>query len=128
MKFIVALLLTAFLGYVAPLFFPWWSFAVTSFIVAFFIHQRAGFAFLAGFLGVFFMWGIYAFMLDAANQHLLSQKVAQILPLGGSSMLLLLLSACIGGLVSGFAAITASFTRKPSNTSCVCKICSLVCS
>jgi hypothetical protein len=49
---------------------PWWSFAITSLIVAVAIHQRPGRAFLSGFLGVFLLWGVLAFMKDAANEHL----------------------------------------------------------
>ena len=86
MKFIVVLLLTALLGYTAPLYFTWWSFAITSFIIALFMHQRRFVAFIAGFLGMFLLWGIMAMMIDSANDHLLSQKIAQILPLNGSSI------------------------------------------
>ncbi len=44
-----------------------------------------------------------------ANNHLLSQKVAVILPLGGSAILLIILTAFIGGLVSGFAGLAAGY-------------------
>jgi uncharacterized membrane protein SpoIIM required for sporulation len=114
MKFIVSLLLSAFLGYVAPLFFPWWSFAVTSFIIALAIHQRPWKAFVAGFSGLFLLWGIYAFMIDRANEHLLSVKIAQVLPLGGSYILLIIVTAFVGGIISGFAALTGSFLRTKS--------------
>lgn len=112
MKFITVLLLTALLGYAAPLYFPWWSFAVTSFIIALAIHQKGGKAFLAGFLGLFLLWGAYAFILDNANEHILSAKVASLLPLGGSSVALIFLTAFIGGLVSGLAAMAGSFARS----------------
>ena len=112
MKFIVAMALTALLGYAAPLYGPWWVFALTSFIVALVIHQKAIRAFIAGFAGLFLLWVVMAFYIDAANEHLLSQKVAQILPLGGSSLLLIFISALIGGLVSALAAVTGSFARK----------------
>lgn len=111
MKFITVLLLTALLGYAAPLYFPWWSFAVTSFIIALLIHQKAGKAFLAGFLGLFLLWGIHAFLLDSANDHLLSQKVAVLLPVGGSSTALILITAFIGAVVSGLAALSGSLAR-----------------
>lgn len=111
MKFTTVLLLTALLGYAAPLFFPWWSFAVTSFIIALTIHQKAGKAFLAGFFGLFLLWGVHAFILDSANDHLLSQKVAVLFPLGGSSTTLILITAFIGALVSGLAALSGSIAR-----------------
>jgi len=38
--------------------------------------------------------------------------VATILPLGGSSFVLILLTAFIGGLVAGLSALTGSYLRK----------------
>jgi len=112
MKFIVVVLLTALLGYAAPLYFTWWSFAITSFIIAIFIHQRPFAAFVATFVGLFLLWAVMALIIDNANNHLLSQKIATILPLDGSSFLLILITAFIGGLISGFAGITGSFARR----------------
>jgi hypothetical protein len=113
MKFIVVILLTALLGYAAPLYFSWWSFAVTSFIIALFIHQKAWLAFVAAFLGLFLLWGIMTIIIDNANGHLLSQKIATLLPLHGSASLLIFITALIGGLVSGFAGLSGSLARKP---------------
>jgi hypothetical protein len=112
MKFIVVVLLTALLGYAAPLYFEWWSFAATSFIITLLIRQKAFAAFAATFLGLFLLWAIMAMLIDNANNHLLSQKVAVLLHLGSSSMLLIFIAALIGGLVSGFAGLTGSFARK----------------
>ncbi len=111
MKFITAILLTALLGYAAALYFSWWSFAVTSFIVAVAIHQKPLKAFSAGFIGLFFLWGIHAYIIDSANEHILSQKIATLLPLSGSSILLISVTAIIGGLISGLSGLTGSFAR-----------------
>jgi hypothetical protein len=113
MKFIVVIVLTALLGYAAPLYFPWWSFAATSFVVALFVHQRAWAAFAATFLGLFLLWGVIALIIDNRNNHLLSQKIAELLSLHGSSLLLICVTAFIGGLVSGFAGLSGSLARKP---------------
>lgn len=112
MKFIIALLLTALLGYLFPLFLPWWSFAITSFIVAVFIHQRPWKAFLAGFTALLLLWGIYAVVIDDANQHILSTKVARILPFNGSYVALIITTAIIGGSLSGMAALTGSYFNR----------------
>src|SRR3954467_8034814 len=111
MKFINALLLTALSGYLFPLFLPWWSFAITSFLIAVFIHQKPWKAFLAGFIALLLLWGIYAIVIDNANQHILSTKVAQILPFNGSFTALIIMTALIGGLLSGMAALTGSYLR-----------------
>src|SRR5690349_5656294 len=112
MKFITAILLTALLGYAITLYFSWWSFAVTSLLVSIIIYQKPGKAFLAGFLALSLLWGTHAAILDSANDSILSQKIAYILPLNGSSMALIWITAIIGGLVSGLAALTGSFARS----------------
>ena len=98
MKFITAIILTALLSFSIGLFpvLPWWSFAITSIIIAIAIHQKPWKAFLAAFIAVFVLWAIIVFVIDNANQHLLSVKVATILPLSGSSFALILLTAFIG--------------------------------
>lgn len=113
MKFLVATILTAVIAFLVGLlsFSPWWGFAITSFIVAMLIHQKAGKAFLAGFLAVFLLWGGLAWWIDMKNNGILSAKIAHILPLGGNSILLILVTGFIGGLVSGMAAICGSFLR-----------------
>ena len=110
----VAILLTAFLAYVTGLYstLPWWSFAITSLLVAVAVHQKPGKSFLSGFLGLFLLWAVLAFMKDSANEHLLSAKVAQLLLKNSSSIAIILLTGIVGGLVSGFAALTGSYLRK----------------
>jgi len=117
MKFLSAIFLTAFLGFVIGLFtiLPWWSFVFSSFLVAAGIHQKAAKAFAAGFLGMFILWTILALIRDLPNDHLLSIKVAKILPLGGSAWLLILVTGLIGGLVSGLAATTGSNFRRSNH-------------
>lgn len=115
MKFFVSLLLIGLLSYAAFLFAnetPWWMFAIGAFIAGVSIKQKAYAAFFAGFLSVFLLWGFLTWQMNAANQGLFSTKMATILQLGGSSSLLILLSAAIGGITAGLAAATGSFLRK----------------
>ena len=111
MRFILATLLTATLSFIAGLFTPWWSLAVISFLVAVLIRQRLGMAFLSGFTGIFLCWGLLSLWIDAKNNHILSHKIALIFPLGGSSVLLILVTAVVGALVGGMAAISGSSLR-----------------
>jgi hypothetical protein len=71
-------------------------------------------SFLAGFLGIGALWSGLAFGKDLANAHLLSSKVAQILPLGGSYVALIAVTGVVGGLLGGFAALTGAFMRSKS--------------
>ena len=112
MKYILAILLTALLSFVMGLFLPWWSIAFAAFVVSLLIRQKPAMSFLSGFLGVFLLWEILAWWIDNRNDSILSQKIAQIIPLGGSVILLILLTSVTGALVGGFAALSGSFLRK----------------
>lgn len=114
MKFLVTTLLTAYLGYAIGVYtqMPWWSFAFSSAIVALCIRQTMFSTFVSGFLGIFLLWVLLATIRDAANDHILSQRVVGILGIGSSSALLILITGFIGGLVSGFAAITGNQLRQ----------------
>jgi hypothetical protein len=113
MKFIVALILTALLSFAVGLAgtLPWWSFAVCAFLVALAIHQKGWKAFLSGFLALAILWGGLALFYDLRNEQLLSTKIAALLSIG-SSVLLILITALAGGLVAGFAALTGSYLRR----------------
>ena len=117
MRFLLATILTALLSFIAGLFLPWWSIAIVAFGVALFMKQFIGKSFFSGFLGVFLLWAIVALWIDLKNESILSHKIAQIFPLGGSSFLLILVTAVIGALVSGFAAMSGAslISHKKNN-------------
>lgn len=112
MKIIVAIVLTGLLAFVLGLYFPWWTIAIASFFVGFLVYQKAGIAFLGGFLGIFILWAGLALWIDVKNQGILSHKIAELLPLGGNSVLLILVTASLGALVAGMGAMTGSFLRS----------------
>lgn len=117
MKFFSATILTALLAFIGGLYMPWWSLAIAAFLVAVLIHQKAGKAFFAGFSGVFLLWAGLAWWIDIKNDGYLSKKIAQLLPLGGSTVALILVTAFIGALVAGFGAMTGSFLRSTGRKS-----------
>ncbi len=105
MKFLLAALIIALLSFVAGLYLPWWTIAIAAFITILFIPMRSGKAFLAGFSGVFILWALLAYLIDIKNEHILSGKIADLFQLGGSSLILIFVTAFIGGLVGGLGAI-----------------------
>ena len=111
MKFVLATILTALLSFLLGMFLPWWTIAIAAFIAAIIFNQTLGKAFLAGFTGVFLLWAIIALVIDLQNESVLSYKIAQLFPLGGSSILLIMVTALIGGLVGGFAAMAGAALR-----------------
>ena len=112
MKFIAATLLTALLAFVASLYLPWWSIAIAAFIVAALIHQKPWRAMLAGAAGLFLLWVILSWWIDVKNQGILSARISELLPLGGSTFLLILVTGFVGALVAGMAALSGSYLRK----------------
>jgi hypothetical protein len=112
MKLFVAIILTALLSFVGGLYLPWWSIAIASFVSVLLIPLAGGRAFLAGFAGVFLLWFLLALWIDIKNQHILSRKIAEIFPLGGSSFAIILVTAFIGSFVGGLAALSGSYLRK----------------
>ncbi|SRR5258708_3776758 len=111
-KILVSALLIALLSFVCGLFFPWWTIALAAFAVSALIPLKPMFAFFTGFVAIFLLWGIMALVIDQLNNSILSSKIAAILPLGGSAFALISVTAFIGGLVGGGAAITGAFLNK----------------
>ncbi len=112
MKYIIALLLTLLLAYALSLYFPWYIIALAAFLVGVLIHQQPLKAFLAGFAGIFVLWGALAFYINWENKSLLSTQMAHVFPLQGEGFLLMIIGAFVGGLVGGLAALTGSYFRR----------------
>lgn len=112
MKFFISLMLTALLAFAACLFLPWWSIAFASFIVAVLIPQRAGKAFITGFLSLLLLWGGLSFWISNNNEHILAHKVSLLILKTDSPFLLIAVTALIGALVAGFAALAGSYMRQ----------------
>ena len=111
MRFLLTVLLIAALSFIAGLYLSWWSLAIIAFAVALLIPQSIGKSFLAGFTGIFLLWGLLSFWIDTKNEGLLAGKISQLFGLGDGSLLLVLVTALIGALVGGFAALSGASIR-----------------
>lgn len=112
MKFLISLFLIILLSFAAGLYLPWWTIAIVSFVVVLLIPQRPGAAFLCGFLSLFFFWGLMSWWLSNQNEHLLAHKISILILKMDNPFLLILVTALIGAIVAGLAALTASFARR----------------
>lgn len=90
---------------------PWWILAVVAFALAFWLARRAGSAFWAGFGGVGLGWLGLSLFFHLRNDGLLTSRVATLFTLP-QPWLLLLITAVVGGLVGGVAALTGYFFRR----------------
>jgi len=111
MKIIVSIILTALLAFIGGLYLPWWTIAVAAFLVALVIPQFPWKAFISGFLGIFLLWGLIAFWKDMENQGILSSKIAQLFHVGSSSITMIFITAILGALIGGFAALSGAYLR-----------------
>jgi hypothetical protein len=111
MRFFLALLLIATVGFLAGLLLDWWSIAIVAFLVALLIPQNLLRSFLSGFLGIFVLWATLTLWIDTNNSGKLSHQVAELFKLGGSSLLLVFITALLGGVVGGFASMAGGSLR-----------------
>lgn len=112
MKLLTKIFLIAALAFVLEQFLPWWSIAIAAFVVEVALGAPKGKAFVSGFVGIFLLWSIVAFLIDSANEHILSTKMAAVLPLGGSAIAIILVTAIVGGLLGGLAAASGVELKK----------------
>ena len=112
MKFFAAYLLIILLSFAGGLFFPWWIIAIAAFIVTAFIPMRPAVAFAIGAAALATLWGGMALIIDLQNQHVLAARIASVLPLGGSPVYFIMITAFIGLLVGGAAALSGSLFRR----------------
>lgn len=108
MKFPLQVLTILVLALLLELFLPWWSIAIAAFAGGLAFNTRANFG--AGFLAIALLWVIRALFIDLSAAASLTEKVATIFML--NKPLLYLVTAIIGGLVGGFAAMTGSALNK----------------
>jgi hypothetical protein len=112
MKFVISLVLIALLSFAACLYLPWWSIAFVAFIIAALIPQRPGISFLCGFTALFLLWGGLSLWISSNNDHVLAHKISLLVLKMDNPNLVIFLTAFIGALVAGLAALTGSFLRK----------------
>lgn len=108
MRFLIQLIAIMLAAFVLELFMPWWCIAIAAFAGGFALKSKANF--LAGLLGIALLWAIKAWMLDSSASAPLAERVAAIFTL--NKYLLMLVTALIGGLVAGFAAMSGAALKS----------------
>ncbi|WP_224485565.1 hypothetical protein [Robertkochia aurantiaca] len=105
MKNLLHLILVALLAYVVTLLTPWWGIMIAALVVGFLLPLNGFKSFFIPFLAVFNLWGLQAYMLSSRNDFTLAAKIADLFSLEGNSLLLILITALLGGLAAAFAAL-----------------------
>ena len=106
MLFLIILLLTVLSGYVLP----WWVAVIITFAASFYFGNKPGIAFISGFGGMAIAWIIMALIKSIPNDNLLATRVAHLFFLP-NWIVLLLVTALIGGLIGGMAALSGTLVK-----------------
>jgi hypothetical protein len=112
MKFFISFILIVFLGFAFGLYLPWWSIALAAFIVSALIPVKPGWAFLVGFISLFLLWGGLAWYQSVNNNHILAHRMSQVILKKDEPAQLAFLTALIGAVVGGFAALSGRLLRS----------------
>ena len=110
-KILVKLVLTAALAYLLQNVFGWWAVVLAAFLINFIIYSKGLSSFVSGFLGIGLLWFFMALITNISTDAILADRVAAIFTLP-NSMLLILVTAIIGGLAGGFGGLTGSTLRN----------------
>ncbi|GAA4378826.1 hypothetical protein [Hymenobacter koreensis] len=111
-SFIGLLLLILIAGIALQAVSPWWTVAPLCLALAFAWPTTGARSFLAGFLGIGLGWLLLAGWQHLRTEGVLSQRVAQLLPLGGNGWALVFVTALVGGLAGGIAALAGYWLRQ----------------
>jgi uncharacterized membrane protein YhaH (DUF805 family) len=105
------LLIILILSFASAYFLPWWMISVIAFAAAFFMGKTLGQSFWSGFGGVFIAWTIMALIKSIPNDNILATRAAHLFQLP-NWILILLITALIGGLVGGMSALSGIVVKK----------------
>lgn len=107
MKFLLQVLITLISCLLLQFVLPWWSIAIGAAGVAYLAGNKGFISFIAGFLSIALLWGLFAFYIDLTTSSILTDKVNQLLPVNAFALTIL-----VGGLVGGFAALTGALLKS----------------
>ena len=111
MRSIPRFILIVILSYLGGLFLSWWSVAIAGFLVAVLIPLPPLRSFLNGFVAVFLLWLAIAFLMDVRNDHILANRMIELILKVKNPMLIGVASAMIGGLTAGLGSLSGSYLR-----------------
>ena len=103
------------LSLIFQIFLPWWIIVPIAMGAAFWKANTGKHAFTTGFLAIFCLWILAGLFYSIPNENILANRVGEMLSLPAGSfnwIIVLLISALIGGLVAGVAALTGRYIRE----------------
>jgi hypothetical protein len=96
---------------VCQVFFPWWTLAIAAFVGSAIFATSSGEAFAKSTAAISVLWLLMAWYYHFTTGGILSNKIAQILPVGNATGLIAA-TTFIGGLVAGWAGMAGYLVRR----------------
>jgi hypothetical protein len=112
MKFLIQLVVILVIALLLELFLPWWSIAIAAFIGGFIFDTRSNFG--AGFIAIAILWTLKTLFIEMSAAATLTDRIAQIFSV--NRPILFVITALVGGLVAGFAAMSGAALNKKRKT------------
>ena len=109
MKKLLKIIVIAALAFALSQFLPFWSVAIAGVLGSMLITTSNVASFFTGFIAIFLLWGITAFMIDVNTQGIMTDRIADLL--GFSPPFLILISALIGGITGGLGSLAGCTIR-----------------
>ncbi|MEA5459425.1 hypothetical protein VB796_10265 [Arcicella sp. LKC2W] len=100
------------LAFILGYFGDWWTVAIAAFIGGAMFAKSSGEAFAKGTAAISTLWLLATWYHHFTTQGILSNKIAQILPVGGNVGILITTTVFIGGLVGGWGAMSGFLVRN----------------
>lgn len=105
-------ILIFFIAFILQLFLPWWIIGIAAFAVSAWQGKSGKQAFAGGFTAIFLLWLTLSLWKSLPNEHILANRVGQMLMLPDwpfTWIFVVFITALIGGLTAGFAALSGYF-------------------
>src|SRR4051812_32393072 len=99
------------LAFLSSYFLPWWAACVLAFMATLYFGTTSGQAFWSGFAGLALAWTALALLKSFPNDHILATRVAHLFHLP-NWLLLLTVTALIGGLAGGMSALSGMLVKR----------------
>jgi hypothetical protein len=98
-------------SFILQLFLPWWIIALVAFALALWKGTSSRQAFWSGFGAIVFLWAATALVIHLRNEGILTAKIAGLFALPFPA-LMILITALVGGLVGGLAALSGFYWQR----------------
>ena len=98
-------------AFLLQLLLPWWIIVIITFLTCAVLGKNAKIALWSPFLAITILWTSMALYSSIPNQHLIAGRVAEMLGVD-SWILVLLITALLGGFVAGLSGFCGYHFRK----------------